>query len=269
MLNETWKEQYDRMQRSFALLKQIGEPTALPQDVIPARDVLYHFCSDAFHLRDWIAATVGTDPNSRKTAAAQLDTEVIKPSPELSACRDIANGFKHLVLDGPSYVTGTNQGHSEVVSHSINIGVPPTQAVASMHASASVTHPDGTVDADPAEPPPPPAPAPASSSGYIQDTFKIDINGQPHDVRDVATKAVAAWDQWLAGTSPMCCAAAQHMITGFKRPALNLVLRVALADVIAWTNRATRIAPPTGLSTTGFGNPAAPRRRRRGSRRPG
>jgi hypothetical protein len=59
MLNETWKEQYDRMQRSFALLKQIGERNAQPQDMIPPRDIVYNFCSDAFHLRVWIAATLG------------------------------------------------------------------------------------------------------------------------------------------------------------------------------------------------------------------
>jgi hypothetical protein len=77
MLNETWKEQYDRMQRSFALLKQIGERNAQPQDLIPARDVLYHFCCDAFHLRDWIAATLGTDEKSTRTPAKQIDNEVI------------------------------------------------------------------------------------------------------------------------------------------------------------------------------------------------
>jgi hypothetical protein len=203
MLNENWRDQYERMKRSYGLLNEIGQPTALPQDVVPARDVLYHFCCDAFHLRDWIAATLGTNANQRTTIRGQLDNQVIIPSPELSACRDIANGSKHLVLDGPSFVTGTNQAHSEVVSHSINIAVPPMQAVASAHASASVTHPDGTVDADPPGPPPPPVAAPASSGGYIQDTFTIDINGQEHDARDVATKAVAAWDNWLQGNSPL------------------------------------------------------------------
>lgn len=46
MLNETWKEQSERMKRSFELLKQIGENTALPQDVTPARDVVYHDLAD-------------------------------------------------------------------------------------------------------------------------------------------------------------------------------------------------------------------------------
>src|ERR1700745_457812 len=109
------------MERSFALLKQIGERNAQPQDVIPARDVLYHFCCDAFHLRDWIAATVGTDEATTKAFTQQINNEVVHTSPELSACCDIANGSKHLVLHRKSYVTGTTQGHATVASQAINI----------------------------------------------------------------------------------------------------------------------------------------------------
>jgi hypothetical protein len=204
MLHETWKDQYDRMKQSFELLKQIGEPTAVPQDVIPAREVVYRFCSHAFHLRDYIAADTGTDEKSINAAIAKLDRDVIKPSPELSACRDIANGSKHLVLHGKSYVTGTKHGHAEVVSHNIDVGAPTMKVEAHMCASVTVTHPDGSTDADDAvapQPPlpTPPAPAPASGStdGYILDTFTIDINGQRHDARDVGAKAIAAWDVWL------------------------------------------------------------------------
>ena len=196
------------MQRSFGLLKQIGGRNTQPQDVIPPRDVLYHFCSDAFHLRDWIAATVGTDESTTKALARQIDNEVVLLSPELSACCDVANGFKHLVLHRRSYVTGANQGHAEVVSHDVGIGVPPLRIEVRAFATAIVIHPDGTIDADPPpepepEPEPPTVPASASDAGWVQDTFKIEINGQQHDARDVATKAVAAWDQWLAGTSPI------------------------------------------------------------------
>ena len=135
-------------------------------------------------------------------------------------------------------MTGTNQGHAEVVSHNVGIGVPTAHMVFTTEASASVTHPDGTVDADPPEPEPKPptaaprprkvfqclfrwpiktqqvmepepepepeppaAQAPASDEGWIQDTFEIDINGQQYDARDVATKAVATWDLWLQGNS--------------------------------------------------------------------
>lgn len=177
MLNETWNEQYDRMLRSFALLKQIGERRAQPQDVISARDVVYHFCCDAFHLRDWIAATLGIDEATMKIIARQIDTDVIVPSPELSACCDIANGFKHLTLHRRSYVTRTNQGYAELVSHGVTIGVPPMRLYVGTSANATVTHSDETTDADPApEPQLPTAPDPSGDEGWVQDTFKIDIN---------------------------------------------------------------------------------------------
>jgi hypothetical protein len=194
MLSETWKEQYDRMHRSFALLNQKDQL----RDVMEARDVLYHFCSDAFHLRDWIAASIGTDENSTKAIARQIDGEVILPSPELSACCDIANGYKHHVLHRRSYVTGTNQGYAEVVTQAITIA---TTIIVEDLASgtADVLHPDGSLETDvPLESE---SLAAASGAGWVQDTFDIDINGQKHDAHDVATKAVAAWDQWLQGDS--------------------------------------------------------------------
>lgn len=206
MLNETWRDQLARMHRSHALLKEIGERNAQPQNVLPPRDVLYHFCCDAFHLRDWIAATLGGTNNGKtRQYVTEIDNEVIRPSPELSACRDVANGFKHLELDGRSYLTNTNQGHAEVVSHNIGIGVPSEAITVTSSASVVLTHADGTTEVDdPVEPVPPPAPPPAGrDAGWVQDTFEIDILGQLHDAQDVATKAVAAWDQWLNGNSPL------------------------------------------------------------------
>ncbi len=207
MLHETWRDQYDRLQRSFELFKQVGEPTLMPQEVIPARDVLFHFCCDAFHLRDWIAADLSTDA-CRAKVTQQLNDDVIFPSPELSACCDVANGSKHLTLTQPSYVTRTTQGHAEVVSHGITIGVAAAvvvlpKVVANAIVLTGTGEPVESVDADPAEAEEvaPPVPAPATSSGgYYQDSFTIDINGQPHDAQDVAVKAMAAWDQWLTGS---------------------------------------------------------------------
>lgn len=200
MLHEDWTHQYDRMKRSFELLKQIGEATSPPQDVIPARDVVYHCCCDVFHLRDHIAASRGTDRATRERIKHQLDTDVIKPSQALSACRDVANGSKYLVLDHPTYLAGGK--HAQVVSHNIGIGVQPMRAHAYATASATVTHPDGSTDANNAVAaqspvPAPPAPVTNSTGGYIQDTFIIEINGQHHDARDVAAEAIATWDAWL------------------------------------------------------------------------
>jgi hypothetical protein len=87
MLKETWKEQYDRMQRSHELLELLGEQTMQPQDMLVGTDVLYHFCSDAFHLRDWIAATLGTDKKVRKHLRNRLTP---KSSCRHRSCRHAA-----------------------------------------------------------------------------------------------------------------------------------------------------------------------------------
>jgi hypothetical protein len=202
VLSETWKEQYDRMQRSFALLQQIGENNAQLPALITATDVLYHFCADAYHLRDWIAATIGTDKASTEAAAKRIDTEAIEPSLELRACCDIANGFKHLVLHRKSYVTKTKQGHAKVVCHEISI-YTTIRIEDYASGTATVLHPDGTLETDvPLELLPEPG-SPEFHDGWVTDTFKIDINEQEYDARDVAVKAVAAWDLWLNGSSTL------------------------------------------------------------------
>lgn len=197
MLKETWKEQYERMQRSYALLNQKDQF----RDAMAARDVLYHFCSDAFHLRDWIAATLGTNKATIEAFARRLDNEVILPSPELSACCDIAIGFKHYVLHRKSFVTGTHQGHAKVVSQAISLYTTIIVENTGL-GTADILHPDGTFEAG--VPLGSEALAAAESNpGWVQDTFTIDISGQERDAHDIATKAVAAWDQWLDGPSPM------------------------------------------------------------------
>jgi hypothetical protein len=202
VISETWKQQYDRMRRSFALLQQIGENNAQLPALITATDVLYHFCADAYHLRDWIAATIGTDKASTEAAANRIDTKAIEPSLELRACCDIANGFKHLVLHRKSYVTKTKQGHATVVAHELSIY---TEIRIEDHkaGTADVLHYDGTFETDiPLEDLPQPG-DPGYDPGYVTDTFKIDINGQEYDARDVVVKAVAAWDLWLNVSSTL------------------------------------------------------------------
>lgn len=177
MLNETWKEQHERLKRSRALFKQVGEQTLMPQEIIPGRDVAYHFCCDALHLRDWIAAAIAK-PQHRSIKQKKQIMEGIKqkimdelftPSRELSACADIANGSKHLLLTGPSYMTGQRgRGHAKITKASPTVGVPPI----------------------------------GTTGGYRVDKFEIKVDGQNRDAQEVADKALAAWNSWLAGSSP-------------------------------------------------------------------
>lgn len=88
-----WREQYDRMHRSYERLAAVtrGEhPDARSSDT--ARDALYHFFQDAYHLKDWIKAT--TAPVIGKEIEDR-----IKDSKPPCLCADLCNGTKHFRLD--------------------------------------------------------------------------------------------------------------------------------------------------------------------------
>ena len=97
VLNENWKHQYERLNRSLRLVRQLGEPTLMPQEIMNPRDVLYHFCCDALHLRDWIVAAFPLDEQSSLKVMENL-IAMIRSSPDLAACADVALAIKHLVL---------------------------------------------------------------------------------------------------------------------------------------------------------------------------
>lgn len=191
------------MTRSLGLFIQVGEPTPLPQTVISARDVLYHFCCDVFHLRDWIAADVGNDPSypdNTKMVTEQLNN-VIKKSVELATCRDIANGSKHLILREPSFVEGMpSKQHAKVATQHTGISPAPAfvkvpRRVLRRYLKAAGESPRWWQRRH--------SPPPADLVGFQRDSFTIDIAGTQRDAQDVAVKAVAAWDRWLAGQHPI------------------------------------------------------------------
>jgi hypothetical protein len=165
VLNETWKDQPERLKRSHALFKQVGEQTLLPQEILPGRDVLYHFCCDALHLRDWIAAAI-EKPKHRSIKQKEkvmdgikkkIKDELFTPSRELSACADIANGSKHLILTDRSYMTGQRgKGHAKIKKASATVGVPPI----------------------------------GTTGGYHVDRFEINVDGRNRDAQKVADRAV-------------------------------------------------------------------------------
>jgi hypothetical protein len=196
MLNERWRDQYERMQRSHALFRQVGESTRLPQELIAARDVLFHFCCDVLHLRDWILAVFDDDPEKQALTA---ELKLLLTTPELAACRDIANGFKHFRLSGESYLTGTRVGHAKVVQHNIIISPAPARLHAEM-LQPTLNESDTEAASKPKRVSRGET-SPIEAGGYTQDTFKADIAGDVCDMQYVVSKAVAAWDDWLNGDS--------------------------------------------------------------------
>ena len=118
-------------------------------------DVLYHFCCDAFHLRDWIASDL--DTAVAKSAEALFRWDSGRCSIPLIVCADIANGLKHLRLDRRSYSPG---GHAMIVRQQRTI-----------HKSAMP---------------------------HDETTWTITAGGIEYDGLELAQRAVADWDAWLA-----------------------------------------------------------------------
>lgn len=116
MLDETWQTTYERLWRSFVMLREVVEDTR-EADHIGARNALIQFCRHAFELRDWLLAS--DVDSAAKDAIRDLfgkpshnpAKRVAAKSVALAACADIANASKHSALDGPSYSEG---GHAEV-----------------------------------------------------------------------------------------------------------------------------------------------------------
>ena len=98
----SWRQQYDRMLRSFERLTAMAEGRQWA-DSNDATDALFHFFQDAYHLKDWIAG-------DRALAQPRLDAEPLfsngksrrknKPTTPagplvMQICADVCNGVKH------------------------------------------------------------------------------------------------------------------------------------------------------------------------------
>jgi hypothetical protein len=119
----TWRVQYDRMHRSLRQLQKAYEHVP-SGDRGEAEDALYHFCCDAFHLRDWIQNSGVADEvkqDVRKLFRTQGNAED-DVSVALAACADLANGSEHLVLTQKSYSDG---GYAEVDKCSVTLRLAP------------------------------------------------------------------------------------------------------------------------------------------------
>ena len=84
-----WREQYDRMTRSYARFCETSTGTTSVASA-EARDDLIHFLQDAYHLKDWLI----NDP-ATSALAAGIETDITADD-SLTMCADLCNGAKHL-----------------------------------------------------------------------------------------------------------------------------------------------------------------------------
>ncbi|MCW2689952.1 MAG: hypothetical protein JWR37_4842 [Mycobacterium sp.] len=166
MLDETWEDQYRRLQRSYELLKRTADQNIEREEIhekARARDILFHFCCDAFHLKDWIKSSTTTLQQCvRDDVKKFIDRNNPNPPSEaLAACADIANGFKHRHLDQKPYYTRGGRP-AEVVAHAQGIQFPAT------------------------------LPAHFDTNYWI-----VEVRARRWDALDLAGQAIADWNAWL------------------------------------------------------------------------
>jgi hypothetical protein len=169
VLGETWQDQYKRLRRSYALLQRAADQNNHEPEIQQpdnARDILYHFCCDAWHLKDWIVSKSTTLNQSIKDDVWTLFDYEKHPqtaSTALMACADIANGSKHLELTKKFYTPG---GPAEVTSQKKRGQFPLTFPY---------------------------------TFGSTAIHWKIDVGGVEREALELASQAVADWDAWLTG----------------------------------------------------------------------
>ncbi len=102
-----WQEQYERILRGLQQLRSIYAQTYSKNDLKglqiwngggsyqDTRDAVVHFFQDCFHLKDWLVNSgVLTHEERTRIFSGEDPTKIGLP-----ICRDIANAYKHLVLD--------------------------------------------------------------------------------------------------------------------------------------------------------------------------
>jgi hypothetical protein len=167
VLKEGWPDQYKRMRRSYVLLQRAADQNNYDAEVQQpdnARDILYHFCCDAWHLKDWIISESSpVSPPVKKDVWTLFDhnKHPRTTSDALMACADIANATKHLDLTQRIYTPG---GPAEVTSQTQGITFP--------------------------------APFPWN---FGANHWTIPVGGVEHDALALAAQAIADWDTWLTG----------------------------------------------------------------------
>ena len=118
MIQQGWHEQYDRMRRSY---RALAEHATTGHDSDIARDALFHFFQDAYHLKDWIK----NDPRLSSDSEA-----AVRASEELQLCADRCNATKHFVL------TTTRTGDFDTGFDSQSGLEPPRRRAGSKRVSA-------------------------------------------------------------------------------------------------------------------------------------
>jgi hypothetical protein len=185
MIQQGWREQYARMKRSHAHLRTIASGEN-PAGSDTARDALFHFFQDAYHLKDWLK-----NDDAAPVDASKIE-EWISRSTVLTACADLCNGTKHRKFEQPMR---EGKPKATFVSQSVNVHVPTGEAsaaeviVASVGPAGSELAPGSTVSVD--------AESVWGPTGLTTHRWTVRTADEDFDAEQLAQLVQAEWDQFL------------------------------------------------------------------------
>lgn len=168
------------MHRSHARLLDIAGGR-ISTDSSTARDALFHFFQDAYHLKDWLI--------NDEIAVSKRDVErAVSASKELSICADLCNGTKHRALTRDPR---TGDPSTAFVGQSVTVHLGSLEQLASIDPSGTWLDPGerGATDAASISGP----------AGFTTHSWKVQSHGATLDAVKLAGEVVSAWDRWLIG----------------------------------------------------------------------
>jgi hypothetical protein len=118
---EGWPDQYERMLRSNARLAAASTLSNVGSD--EARDMLFHFFQDAYHLKDWLKNDPALAMSKADKDALELHISATAP---LARCADLCNGVKHLRLATPRVPGKPAELTNQSVSIQLGVGATHT-----------------------------------------------------------------------------------------------------------------------------------------------
>lgn len=176
-LGEGWRNQYQRMLRSHQRLAEAAGPSSVGSD--EARDRLFHFFQDAYHLKDWLKNDDDPLLPSKKDVEA-LFTDPQQRIPDFQLTADLCNGVKHRTLWSGSSKTGDDLTNIIRQDAHVMLGGPATATAYVGGASPRVVNG------------PPPSPTLGEHRWFVAS------NGQQREVMNLADEIVETWNAWLA-----------------------------------------------------------------------
>lgn len=169
---DTWQDQYMRMHRSYKRIPE--EATINDPDIAEFYDAWFHFLMDVSHLRDW----VGNDPSTDFQDAYAVKQEIGNQEQcnHIKTCAHLANRAKHFKLDTakqeerwPEIAGSAGDNQDDQI---------PRKGTSYRPLREQSKEPD-------------------RSRKVNTLTVEDRKTGDRYDIRQVARKALAEWDQFL------------------------------------------------------------------------